>query len=101
MEGCWGTSAFDSPCGKLIEIRIMGQRTREAALAIKEHIKVLRKGVKAWNSWRASTPIEPDLSDITLYDKMPLSQGALLQQRRDQSCRRKFSTCKPQECRFL
>ncbi len=47
-------------------------------MAIEEHIKVLRKGVEAWNSWRASTPIEPDLSDITFYDKMPLSQGELL-----------------------
>ena len=47
-------------------------------MAIEEHIKVLRKGVQAWNSWRASTPIQPDLSHITFYDKMHLSQGALL-----------------------
>ena len=46
-------------------------------MAIEEHIKVLRKGVEAWNSWRVGTP-KPDLSDITFYDKMPLSQGALL-----------------------
>ena len=43
-----------------------------------EHIKVLRKGVKAWNSWRASTPIKPDLSETTFYDEMPLSEGARL-----------------------
>ena len=41
-----------------------------------EHIKVLRKGVEAWNSWRTSTPTKPDLSGITFYDKMPLSEGA-------------------------
>ena len=41
-----------------------------------EHIKVLRKGVKAWNSWRASTPIKPDLSGITFYDEIPFSEGA-------------------------
>ena len=35
-------------------------------MAIEEHIKVLCKGVEAWNSWRASTPIERDLSNITL-----------------------------------
>ena len=55
---------------------IIGQRALEVVLANEEHIKVLRKGVKAWNSWRASTPIEPDLSEITCYDKMPLSEGA-------------------------
>ena len=47
-------------------------------MAIDKHIEVLRKGVQAWNSWRASTPIQPDLSNITFYDKMHLSQGALL-----------------------
>ena len=56
----------------------MGQRTLEAALAIEEHIKVLRKGVEAWNSWRDSPPIEPDLSKITFSDKIPLSKGAIL-----------------------
>ena len=47
-------------------------------MAIEEHIEVLRKGVQAWNSWRVSTPIQPDLSHITFCDKMHLSQGALL-----------------------
>ncbi len=47
-------------------------------MAIEEHIKVLCKGVEAWNSWRAGTHIVPDLSGITFNDKMPLSQGALL-----------------------
>ena len=47
-------------------------------MANEEHIKVLRKGVEAWNSWRTSTLIEPDLSGITFYDKMPLSEDAVL-----------------------
>ena len=47
-------------------------------MANKEHIKVLRKGVEAWNRWRANTDINPDLSEITFYDKMPLSKGAVL-----------------------
>lgn len=42
------------------------------------HIEILRKGVEAWNSWRDSTSIEPDLSGTTFYDKMPLSRGAIL-----------------------
>ena len=45
-------------------------------MANEDHIKFLCKGVKAWNSWRASTPIAPDLSGITFYDEMPLSEGA-------------------------
>ena len=56
----------------------MGQRALEAALPNEEHIKVLLKGVEAWNNWRTSTLIEPDLSGITFYDKMPLSKGAYL-----------------------
>ena len=56
----------------------MGQSALEAALPNEEHIKVLRKGVEAWNSWRTSTPIEPDLSGITFYDKMPFLKGAYL-----------------------
>ena len=42
-----------------------------------EHIKVLRKGVEAWNSWRASI-LDPDLSEITFNDKGILSEGAVL-----------------------
>ena len=47
-------------------------------MAIDKHIKVLRKGVDAWNSWRASTTIKPGLDNISFYDKMPLSRGAHL-----------------------
>lgn len=36
-------------------------------MANKEHLELLRKGVKEWNKWRKLNPdIEPDLSDTYL-----------------------------------
>jgi len=36
-------------------------------MANPEHLKILRKGVKAWNKWRKENPyIEPDLSNTEL-----------------------------------
>ena len=33
-----------------------------------EHIQRLLEGVKAWNAWRASNNVKPDLSNIDVYE---------------------------------
>ena len=45
-------------------------------MANKEHLAILRKGVKAWNQWRKkNTETLPDLSDANLIGRVPRRGG--------------------------
>jgi hypothetical protein len=48
--------------------KIQGRaRNEEGGMANREHVKYLRKGVKAWNQWREENPdAEPDLEGVNL-----------------------------------
>jgi len=38
------------------------------SMAIKEHLKILKQGVKRWNKWREENPdVKPDLSNAAIY----------------------------------
>ena len=56
----------------------MSHVAKEIGLANENHLRVLRKGVKHWNSWRSSTPVKPDLSKTTFYDELGRTKGASL-----------------------
>ena len=37
-------------------------------MANKEHLKILKQGVEAWNKWREENPdVKPDLCNLAIY----------------------------------